>query len=54
MIFINKNINPVTMKICEYALHANTCLHKMFGTIWININCALNLNAFYGLIKISK
>ena len=31
-----------------------TCHHKKFGTVWININCPLNLNAFYGLIKISK
>jgi hypothetical protein len=52
--FINKNINPVIMKSYVYDLHANTCLYKKFGTVLININCPLNLNAFYGLIKISK
>jgi hypothetical protein len=28
MIFVDKNINPFVMKLCVYALHANTCLRK--------------------------
>jgi hypothetical protein len=38
MIFINKNIDPLIMKLFVYALHAYTCLHKKFGTILIILN----------------
>lgn len=41
MIFINKNINPMVMKIYVNALHINTWLHKSFGNVltciaWLN------------------
>jgi hypothetical protein len=42
MIFVGKNINPLIMKTCVYALYANTCLHKKFGTILIIFNYMLN------------
>jgi hypothetical protein len=38
MIYRNKNINPVIMKFCEYALHDNTYLHKKFEIILMEFN----------------
>jgi hypothetical protein len=44
------------MKLFVYALHANTCLHKNFGTVLIILNWLINLNVFkclfFGLINI--
>jgi hypothetical protein len=47
MIFRKKNNYPMIMKIYVYALHANTYLHKKFGTVLIKIKCPLNLHAFF-------
>jgi hypothetical protein len=38
MFFMYKNINPLIMKLYEYALYDNSCLHKKFGTVLIIIN----------------
>ena len=42
------------MKLYVYALHAKINLHKKFGSVLIKINCSLNLDAFYELIKNTK
>ena len=49
MIFINKNINPLIMKLFVCALPIYTCLHKNYGTVLVNINCPLSL----GVLKCS-
>ena len=46
MLFINKNNNPLIMKLFVYALHVNTCLHKKFGTVLIILTWLTNLSVF--------
>ena len=47
MIFINKSINPVTMKLFVYASYVNTCLHKKkFGTVLSYLTWLINLSVF--------
>jgi hypothetical protein len=42
------------MKICVYALHAYTYLHKKFGTVLIIINWLMNLSVFKCFLWINK
>jgi hypothetical protein len=46
MIFTDKNINLLILKLFVYALHANTCLHKNYDTVLIILTCLINLNVF--------
>jgi hypothetical protein len=52
MIFINKNIDPLTINFFVYALHAYTYLHKKFGIILIILNLLINLNVFKCLFHV--
>jgi hypothetical protein len=44
MIFIDKNISPLIMKLFVLMSCANTRLHKRFGTILIILNWLINLS----------
>jgi hypothetical protein len=54
MIFRNKNINPVSIKIYVHALHANTCFHKKFGTVLIMFNHVLIYVPYLCLIMFNR
>jgi len=46
MIFVDKNNNPLIMKLFVYALHAYTYHQKKFGTILINGTWLINLSVY--------
>ena len=54
MIFVDKNINPVMLKLFVELLCAYIYLQKKFGTILIILNWLINLSVLKFLLWINK